>query len=60
MANVLTLLGLSAAGSLAAQVWGASALFLGAALLYGAILTLPTTRGVQDYLKSATETPATI
>jgi len=45
---------------LAAQVWGSSALFLGAAALYGAILVLPTTRGVQAYLKPVTETSAAI
>ena len=32
---------------LAAQVWGSSALFLGGAVLYGAILLLPTTRNVR-------------
>ena len=45
---------------LAAQVWGSSALFLGAAALYGAILVLPTTRGARAYLKPASETPAPI
>ena len=45
---------------LAAQVWGSSALFLGSAALYGAILVLPTTRSVRASLRPAAQRPATI
>lgn len=45
---------------LAAQVWGSSSLFLGGAVLYGAILVLPTTRSVRGALKPATDSPAAI
>ncbi len=45
---------------LAAQVWGSSALFLGSAVLYGAIVFLPTTRSVRTFLEPAAVTPAAI
>lgn len=45
---------------LAAQVWGSSALFLGVAALYGAILVLPTTRSVRASLEPTTDTSAAI
>ena len=45
---------------LAAQVWGSSALFLGGAVLYGAILVLPTTRSIKSSLKPATDTSVAI
>ncbi|MDH3748920.1 MAG: hypothetical protein OER97_12030 [Gammaproteobacteria bacterium] len=44
---------------LAAQVWGSSALFLGGAALYGALLMLPTTRSVGAALKPAADVSAT-
>ena len=45
---------------LAAQVWGSSALFLGGAALYGAILMLPTTRNVLASLRPSTDAPVAV